>query len=101
MRGEIVQIHLREQKKKEKEKSRVSNLRHVRRKTRVSFLRKQETELQQQASPCASAFSRHIVTHIPPPPNHWSYYSSYYHYYCDFTTIISPHPLPDKAVCAL
>lgn len=62
MRGEIVQIHLRERKK-----SRVSHLRQVRRKTRVGVLRKQETELQQQASPLASAFSRHIVTHIPLP----------------------------------
>lgn len=63
MRGEIVQIHLRERKKS----SRVSHLRQVRRKTRVGVLRKQETELQQRASPLASAFSRHIVTHIPLP----------------------------------
>lgn len=97
MRGEIVQIHLREREKKEQSESSEAGPK------KDASRRSEETG---DGAPAAGVtlgqrlFPPHRDAH-PPPPNHWSYYSSYYHYDYDFTTTISPHPLPDKAVCAL
>lgn len=87
--------------KRRGKKSRVSHLGQV--------LKKDASRRSEETGDGASAagvtlgqrlFPPHRDAH-PPPPNLWSYYSSYYHYDSDFTTTISPHPLPDKAVCAL